>query len=850
MKLLFINSFKGLRSKKIQMMGIIFMVLLSTAIFTSMNLSLDQMENKYNDYLETQNVQDFGIEPIIDYKIDYTYETVMDLLNTKLASIPNEQKGAIMMYANCLKSGDEACFKDELMSAVDGIFAIYGANYELYSSKMDYLAEKYNFTYQYERTKVVTEEKLIYKFFPYEDKSLNIPYIISGRAPKNDNEITLLEKFAKHNKIKIGDDYTIADHTYKVVGYVYASDHIYPILTINSPFFDERFNSVVFTNPSSFDDVKATESGEFVARFNNRENIDDQAGNLFKMGNLNPNVEDNEFKGEKAEARLSIWNIISLIRINQPNMEFATNRLFAEYFLYFLLGIAVLIILIITKKRIEDEKLQIGVLKSLGYKSRLIATSYLTYPIIGSIIGGILGYFSGVLIHPYLTNVYQSYYNYPLTGINFDLKYLGVSILLPMIALSVLSYLISLFMLRHKPLYLLREGSNLKVNWFSKLVSKITSKLPFNSRFKYSLAARSFGKLAIISITSFGAGMLIVLTLVGLNLFNSMIDRSFARFNFDYMVTYNVPKENMDSKEEDYLYEVSMNLIKTIDSSGKETIRSEDDEFALNVSGIYNDAALIDIIDHNKKNLLPKLLTSNDMIINTNVKEILKVDVGDTLILNYNGLEYSYKIVGVQESFIMTVGFVRIDGLTSSLDYENPVYNKKYSNDKKYGKTSSLTEEELNNIKNVLALSDLKKNIEDQMSMANGSIYFVIGFASLMTLIIIAVIANIVVEENKKTISLMKVMGYSNKTISKIVLNIYTPFVVISYLLSIPVTLKILHVIVDALVGDMEVSIPIDMSPELALIGLASLLIGYYVAINLSRKALNKVPLAVALKRE
>ena len=147
-------------------------------------------------------------------------------------------------------------------------------------------------------------------------------------------------------------------------------------------------------------------------------------------------------------------------------------------------------------------------------------------------------------------------------------------------------------------------------------------------------------------------------------------------------------------------------------------------------------------------------------------------------------------------------------------------------------------------------MDDMRANIEKQMDRFNGSIYIIIAFASIMVLVIIAVIANIVVEENKKTISLLKVMGYQNRKISNMVLNIYTPFIIIAYLLSIPAMIKILKAIVTAIVGDIEVTIPITLSPGLAILGLLGLLIAYYIAIALSKRVLNKVPLAVALKRE
>ena len=54
MKLLFLNSLKGLKHKKVQMLGIILLVMLSTGIYTAMTSSLDRMEEEYYQYLEKQ----------------------------------------------------------------------------------------------------------------------------------------------------------------------------------------------------------------------------------------------------------------------------------------------------------------------------------------------------------------------------------------------------------------------------------------------------------------------------------------------------------------------------------------------------------------------------------------------------------------------------------------------------------------------------------------------------------------------------------------------------------------------------------------------------------------------------
>jgi putative ABC transport system permease protein len=147
-------------------------------------------------------------------------------------------------------------------------------------------------------------------------------------------------------------------------------------------------------------------------------------------------------------------------------------------------------------------------------------------------------------------------------------------------------------------------------------------------------------------------------------------------------------------------------------------------------------------------------------------------------------------------------------------------------------------------------VEDLKKNIELAVQMANYSIYIVVFFSGAMALVIISIVSNIVIDENKKHISLMKVMGYKEKEIKSVVLNIYTPFVIIAYLLSIPAMKAILRWIISLVAKDLDFSVPIVLSWQGALIGFAVIMVSYFLALQLSRRSLSKVPLAEALKRE
>ena len=865
MKLLLLNAFKGLKKKKIQMLGIVFLVLLSTAVYTGMNSAVDRLEDKYYSYLDEQNVEDLTVGINIDLTKDFKEKDVDEMLNSSLKDATKEEKKVIYAYKEFLKNPS---FDVNIIYSTLAILNKYNALEPYEIAKLEKYTKSNDFYYEKEYSRTVQNGKHLIKVIPYKkDKKLNKPYLIEGRLPKNDKEITMMPAPAKKNKLKIGDTYKINNTEYKIVGFTYAPDYIYPLVSLSMPIFDEKNNNVIYVYQDNYDDIVGINENSYSIRYNFKPNrkfkITGATGATEETNsNEKSDSKESESKGpvytdpvfkifnNKDDIVPDMSTVLRLTRIGELQLEFWSDRLFAEYFLYLLLGISVIIIIIITKKRIEDERLQIGVLKSLGYNKFSIAASYLVYPIIGSIIGGIIGFLIGSAISEPIATILRSYYAVPLSNYSINMKYLASSVFIPMLVLSALSYLIALIMLRKKPLQLLREGSNLKVNIFSKLLTKLTKPLPFNQRFKYSLAFRSIGKLFIVTVTSFLTGLLLTLIIVGMNIFNNAIDKTFNGLDYKYMAYSNgfsqIPG---DDNKSDYLINLTMGLDKVKHKNGKVKEYKEDEQtFTLN--GIDTDSKYIKVLNKRKKDIKYKLKDKDGAIVSRNIKENLNIDVGDTFTIKYEDLTVSYKVIDISEEVMGFGAYVNREGLNEKIGIPKDSYSTVYSTNEKYSEMSKLSKEEAEKIVYLMNLEDLRENIEVQMDRFNGSVYIIILFASVMSLIIIMVIANIVVEENKKTISLMKVLGYENKRISKVILNIYTPFIIIAYLLSIPVMINILKAIMKALMGDTEMAIPIEADPVALGCGLVGLLVAYYLALAFSKRVLNKIPLAIALKRE
>lgn len=300
MKLLLLNVLKGLKKKKVQMFGIIFMVMLSTAVYTGMNSAIDRLEDKYYSYLDEQNVEDISIGVNVDLMNDISVSDVDQLLNNELKFITNEEKNIIEQYKLFLKNPS---YDVKMIYSVMNIFKKYDVIKKFETKKLDELKGEYNFYYEREISKTVSDGKKLYKVIPYnENKKINRIYLVEGNYPINKNEITILPSFAKKNNIKIGDMYKIGEYEYKVVGFTYAPDYIYPLISFSMPIFDEMNNSVIYINDSSFNDIKGIDDNSYAIKYNNKVN---------RKFEISSNIDENS--NMKDEPLFKIFNSDSII---------------------------------------------------------------------------------------------------------------------------------------------------------------------------------------------------------------------------------------------------------------------------------------------------------------------------------------------------------------------------------------------------------------------------------------------------------------------------------------------------------------------------------------------------------
>lgn len=130
----------------------------------------------------------------------------------------------------------------------------------------------------------------------------------------------------------------------------------------------------------------------------------------------------------------------------------------------------------------------------------------------------------------------------------------------------------------------------------------------------------------------------------------------------------------------------------------------------------------------------------------------------------------------------------------------------------------------------------------------NAIVYVLIALGIILGVIVITIITGMTVDENARNISMLKVLGYKTKEISKMVFSINNVFIIIGYLLSIPIITKLVDI---ALLGNIE-TMSIYMEAHITvmdlILGIVVVYATYLFALLMAKKKVLKISMVESLK--
>lgn len=427
-------------------------------------------------------------------------------------------------------------------------------------------------------------------------------------------------------------------------------------------------------------------------------------------------------------------------------------------------AVAVLVSLISMNRMVEDDRLEIGTLKSLGFSDGYIMVKYLLFAFSATLIGGIIGCALGSVIIPSLIfNIYRILFEVP----NFSLAIHWISSLLGILisfvcVVGTTAFTVSA-VLREKPSELMRQkapkgGKRValeKVGFLWKRLS-FSNKVTVRNLFRYKKR---------VLVTIFGIAGCTALMLCGFGLKDSISnipEKQYGEvFTFDGMAYLNNP----DEKEIGTLFsDQAIEKITEVESLSA-TISSRE----LNLF-ICDKDRIGDIVRFNDKKGNALTLESGKVIISEKLAELEKLKVGDTIsFVDIDNVGYAYEISGICKNYINH--YVFVDSGTFEESGQRFIPNVVFFSTIELNESrrdtlsaSLLANDEIINVSFVEVLID---QVDNMLQSLNKVVIILIVLAALLSFVVLYNLSNINIHERKREIATLKVLGFYDKEVDQ-----------------------------------------------------------------------------------
>ncbi len=445
----------------------------------------------------------------------------------------------------------------------------------------------------------------------------------------------------------------------------------------------------------------------------------------------------------------------------------------AQVFPVFFIIVAVLMCLNTMTRLIEEERNEIGILTSLGYSNFKIVGGYIFYCLIATILGVGIGLTAGYYLIPNV--IYGIYdYNYILPDLKISLKPIQFLVLLGYASFLMVSVAIYVCMrdLKEKPAILLRpkapkSGKKVlleKVNFIWKRFS-FTWKVTLRNIFRYK-------KRVFMTIIGIAGCTALLLTGFGLrDGINGVINLQYGEIlKYDALVSLNDNVEAMPDSITSTLNKVNM----------KKPLLASSEAYTFSAKNKNHDVYLIspeNTKDFNHYVNLHSTITDKDIklptygaIITSKMASLLKAEKGSTIKIrdSENNLyilyvadivqNYTMHYIYISPKYLQEVTNRNITYNTIMVEMENTNYDE-----------ISTTLLDSGQISTINYTNDNIETYDTIIKGMNKIVYLIIGASLLLALVVLYNLVIINVNERKREIATLKVLGFKDSEVSSYV---------------------------------------------------------------------------------
>lgn len=682
--------------------------------------------------------------------------------------------------------------------------------------------------------------------------------LMKGELPAGIGEIAIDRMYADNNNLSVGDTLRSGKRTWKITGLVALSD--YSCLFQNN-------------NDSMFDAVKF---GVSVVTEEEFDSLDQE-----KLQYNYSWIYDEKPKTEKEEKEVSedlmedMGKIVTLEAfvpryLNQAitftGDDMGGDKAMMIMLLYIIMVIMAFVFGITISNTIRKEASVIGTLRASGYTRQELILHYMTLPVlvtfVGALIGNILGY---TILKDVCADMYYGSYSLPTYVTVWNGEAFGLTTLVPVVIMLVVNYGVLRHKLKLSPLkFLRRDLSGRK----QKRAIYLSPKMKIFSRFRLRVIFQNMSNYMVLFIGILFANLLLMFGLLlpsALSHYQVEIQNNMLA-KYQYMLQ--VPVSAVSGNKFDGLISL---LEFYMDSRTDNEDAEEFSAYSLNtlpgkykseevlLYGIEPDSRYVTIDFNNtkdkkdeagnkekadNKNTANAEKESAAVYISSAYADKFLLHVGDTITLKekYEKEKYSFKIAGVYGYTAALCVFMPRSELNDIFDLGEDYYSGYFSD-------TELTDIKSQYIGSVVDLDALTK-ISRQLDVSMGSMMGMVnGFAIMIYMVLIYLLSKIIIEKNAQSISMVKILGYTNGEISKLYIMSTSLVVVFCLLLSLPLETVIMKVLFrEMMLSSISGWITLWIDPMIYVQMFAAGIITYGIVALLEFRRVKKVPMDEALK--
>lgn len=561
-----------------------------------------------------------------------------------------------------------------------------------------------------------------------------------GEDANEKGEVILSEGYAVNMDISIGDQVRIGEEDYTVTGFFQRPDYLYMLENEDDSYKNISTFFLAYMSEKDFAELGETNC-QYLVRYNGNDDADFRraVNEKYHMYSYTAAEENQRIVMVCSQAEMFLimsWMLLCILPL-----------------------VAVALICIIINRKVKTEQQMIGTLSAMGYTRAQLAWHYAGFAAIPGIIGGVLtSVITAAVVQPYGELGLTDYEPMRIScSLSWYVAVLGIVIPTVMYILAALLSVRGL--LRQNTVLLLNGSADEGRRKLRRVLAgrKLSFRIKFAVRSLIGSPARSFVVFLGIFLGSF-------IMLTGFSIYDS------ARHMADTV--------QEAAGEYEYQYVLGEPLYEN--PYGGELILAapvEDEKGdALTVMGTDNEQSLLNLTDKEGQ----EISTKDGYYITSLTAYLCGWENGDRVTL--------YNPLSLEQIHIRINGIVEND--TAQIIYTSRANAAEMTGVDKNAGNMIISEERLDIPENIVEResrkSDLKEQVDTIIDQTSYMIDTMVGLGIMICIASVYVAVNMLVSENRSNISMLKVLGYPDRKIERIVLGSNHVFLPLGILMSIP----------------------------------------------------------------